>query len=239
MAEEIGLPLIHEEEAGGLAASVFQDIRARMPFVPALFKALASDPEALLPAWLQARALYDDPAAARAAARLRLLAEPGLSLSPSAELRAAVAPFVEELPSMLLIAASLLLTLDGVLAPGEPPEPALPPPGPVPPPELPDRAEHALFAEICRTYGTRHLPSIYRMLAARGLLEDAWQAVGPFLASAPGAALADELGRAADREAAAFPQHAFPQVGRSRPVVEQLRRALPRNLVLAAALSRL
>jgi hypothetical protein len=52
-----GLPLRHEEQVAGLAASVFRDIRGRMPFVPALFKALADDPDAPLAAWLQARGL--------------------------------------------------------------------------------------------------------------------------------------------------------------------------------------
>lgn len=159
MAEETGLPLLHEEQVGGLAASVFQDIRARIPFVPALFKALADDPEARLAAWLQARALYDEPAAAAPAERLRRLADPGLALSPTPEVRAAVRPFVEELPFMLLIVASLTLTLNGALPLREPPEPELPLLGPVPPPKLPDRGEHPLFPEICRVYGTRHLPS--------------------------------------------------------------------------------
>ena len=72
---------------------------------------------------------------------------------------------------------------------------------------------------------------------ARGLLEEAWQAAGPFLASGRGAVFVDELGHAAERAAAWFPQYAFPQVERARPVVEQLWRALPRNLVLAVALS--
>src|SRR5207245_2351336 len=54
-----GLPLLHEEEVDGVVASVFVDIRARMPFVPALFKALAADPKALVAAWLQARAIYE------------------------------------------------------------------------------------------------------------------------------------------------------------------------------------
>jgi hypothetical protein len=235
MADEVGLPLLHEEQVDGVAAAVFQDIRIRMPFVPALFKALAADPDALLPAWLQARALYDDPAAALPVDRLRRLADPGLELDPRPELRSALRPFAETLPFMLLVAASLTLTLDGVLPLCDPPEPALPPPGVVPPPELPDRADHPLFVEICRVYGTQHLPSVYRMLAARGLLEEVWQVAGPFFASAEGAALAERVGLAADVAAARFPQYAYFRVERARPVVEQLRSALPRNLVLAVA----
>jgi hypothetical protein len=236
MADDVGLPLTHEERVEGVAASVFRDVRARIPFVPALFKALAHDPEALLAAWLQARALYDDPATAAPTARLRRLADPGLALDPTAELRTALRPFVEELPFMLLIVASLSLTLDGRLPRREPPDPALPSPGPVPPPELPDRGEHPLFPEICRVYGTQHLPSVFRMLAARGLLDEAWQSVGPFLGSVEGTAFVDGLGAAAEHEAARFAACGFFSVERARPVVEQFRRALPRNLVLAVSL---
>jgi len=169
-------------------------------------------------------------------ARLRRLADPGLALEPTAELRTALRPFVDELPFMLLIVASLSLTLDGRLPRREPAEPALPAPGPVPPPELPDRGEHALFPDICRVYGTQHLPSVFRMLAARGLLEEAWESIGPFLGSVEGTALVDGLGTAAGHEAARFPECAFFSVERARPVVEQFRRALPRNLILAVAL---
>ena len=41
--------LLHEEDATGLVLSVFADVRARMPFVPAIFKALAREPAALCP----------------------------------------------------------------------------------------------------------------------------------------------------------------------------------------------
>ena len=117
------------------------------------------------------------------------------------------------------------------------PDPALPPPGPVPPPEFSDRGEHPLFEEICRVYGTQHLPSIFRMLAARGLLEESWHAVGPFLAGGDGLALVERLGADSDRAASAFPHCSFFDVDRARPVVDQLRRALPRNLVFAVAAS--
>jgi hypothetical protein len=233
----VGLPLRHEEQVDGIAASVFQDIRRRMPFVPALFKALADDPAALLPAWLQARALYDDPAARAAAGSLRRLALPRLDFAPINDLSEAVRPFLVELPFMLLIVSSLALTLDGVLPLRSQPDPDLPPPGPVPPPEFSDRGEHPLFADICRVYGTRHLPSIFRMLAARGLLEESWRAIGPFLSSAEGLALVERLSTDAERAASAFPDCAFFSVERAQPVIDQFRRALPRNLVFAVAAS--
>jgi hypothetical protein len=232
-----GLPLRHEEQVAGLAASVFQDVRSRMPFVPALFKALADDPEALLAAWLQARALYDEPAAGAVAESLRALARPSLDVRPTPELADAVRPFVAELPFMLLIASSLGLSLDGRQPVLPLPEAALPEPGPVPAPEFSDRGEHPLFAEICVVYGTQHLPSIFRMLAARGLLEEAWGAIGPYLAGDEGRSHVERLGEEAERAAAAFPDSSCFGVERARPVIDQFRRALPRNLVLAVAAS--
>jgi hypothetical protein len=208
-----------------------------MPFVPALFKALAGDPDVLLPAWLQARALYDDPRAAAAAAALRQQCAPRLDFVPTAELREAVRPFLEELPSMLLTVSSLWLTLEGDLPPQDLPASDLPLPGAVPAPEFSDRGEHPLFAEIGAVYGTRHLPSIFRTLADRGLLEEAWHAIGPYLSSPAGLALVADLRATADGAALAFPGYAFFRAERARPVLAQFREAVPRNLVFAAAAS--
>ena len=66
-----GLPLRHEDEATGLVAAIFADVRRRMPFVPALFKALAVDPAVLEIAWLQARGALRRPALAAVEAALR------------------------------------------------------------------------------------------------------------------------------------------------------------------------
>src|SRR5688572_15784854 len=70
--------LLHEEQATGLVLSIFADVRARMPFVPAIFKALARDSGALELAWLQAGGLCDDPRAADATAPLAGRARPRL-----------------------------------------------------------------------------------------------------------------------------------------------------------------
>ena len=127
-----GFTLRYEDEAEGVVASVFRDVRARMEFVPAIFKALAPDPEALVPAWLQARAIYDDPRTGEALARLRKRAESDLSYRPSDAVSDAVAPFALELPALLLIVTSLGLALDGILPLQTLPLPGLPPPGSVP-----------------------------------------------------------------------------------------------------------
>lgn len=227
-----------EEDAVELAASVYRDIRTRMPFVPAIFRALAADPGALAPAWLQARALYDDPRSRESAARLRELARARVDYRPSAAVRAAVAPFAAELPSMLLIVASLGLALDGALELRPLPPLALPEPGPVPEPRVPElQDEHLLFDEIRAVYGLAHVPSVFRALAAQRLLEEPWRAIGPFLAAAEGRELVARVAAAAEEEALRFPEAAFFGAARARPVLDQFRRALPANLVFVTAAS--
>lgn len=235
MLVPVGLSLRHEEDAEGVVASVFLDVRRRMPFVPALFKALAYDPDALLAAWLQGRAIYDDPRARGATRAIRQSARAELGYRPSRQVSETVAPFVAELPSMLLIVTSLLLSLDGELSLQPPPSPALPEPGVVPEPEFSDRGEHSLFAEICALYGTQHLPSIFRSLAAQGVLEEVWGAIGPVLARPDGASMVTRVAGEADNQARALPEVASFDIQRARPVLDQFERALPRNLIVAVA----
>jgi hypothetical protein len=214
--------LLHEEQAKGLVLSIFADVRARMPFVPAIFKALARDPGALEPAWLQARALYDDPRVAEATSRLAELARPGLSYRPSPPVREAAAPFAADLPSLLLVVTSLGLSLDGVHPLRERPAASLPAPAPLPPTPVPElREEHPLYAEIRAVYGTEHVPSLYKALAADSVLD--------------GRRLVAELEAAAEREARSVPEHAFFAAEEARSVLAQFRVALPRNLIFAVA----
>ncbi len=233
-----GFTLRYEEEAEGVVASVFRDVRVRMEFVPAIFKALAPDPEALVPAWLQARSIYDDPRTGEALARLRERAEPGLAYRPSDAVSDAVAPFAQELPALLLIVTSLGLALDGAVPLQPLPPPDLPPPGPVPESSVPEeRGEHPLFDEIRAVYLTRHVPSMYRALAARALLDEPWSAIGPFMAGEAGKELVAAVCAAAEAQALRFPEFAFFGAESARAVLDQFRRALPRNLVFALAAS--
>jgi hypothetical protein len=229
----VGLPLVHEEDAEGVVASVFVDIRARMPFVPALFKALASAPESLLAAWLQARMIYDHPGAPEAAEAIRRSARVTIDYRPTNKVRETLVPFAAELPFMLLIVSSLRLSLDRELPRQPAPEPNLPAAVPVPEPDFSDRGEHALFAEICAVYGTQHLPSIFRTLAANGVLEQVWQAMGPFLAGPAGAKAITRVSAEAERQALAMPEVASFGVEQSRPILDQFAQALPRNLIVA------
>ena len=234
----VGLPLVHEEDADGVVASVFVDIRTRMPFVPALFKALASDPESLLAAWLQARMVYDHPGALEAADAIRRSARVTIDYRPTSKVRETLVPFAAELPFMLLIVSSLRLSLDHELPPQPAPEPKLPPATRVPEPQFSDRGEHPLFTEICAAYGTQHLPSIFRTLATTGQLEEFWSAIGPVLASPAGAQAITRINAEAEGQARAMPDVASFQVEQARPILDQFARALPRNLIIAVTACR-
>jgi hypothetical protein len=231
----VGLPLVHEEDAERVVASVFLDIRSRMPFVPALFKALARDPETLVAAWVQARAVYDHPCAASATAAIRRNAQVEIGYRPSRQVQEVVAPFVTELPSMLLIVSSLRLSLDHELPFHPATAPNLPEAAQVPEPAFSDRGEHPLFEEICAVYGTQHLPSIFRTLAAAGVLEEVWSATGPFLASPAGAKAITRVSTEATHQARALPDVASFRVEQARSTLDQFARALPCNLIIAVA----
>ena len=234
--QDLRYDLLPEEQAEGLVLSVFLDIRGRLPFVPAIFKALARDPSVLEPAWLQARALYDDPRAAEAASRLASLARPRLAYEPSPAVRKVAAPFAAELPGLLLVVTSLGLSLNGVHSIREAPSSELPAPEPLPPTPVPElRAEHPLYADIRAVYGTEHVPSLYKALAAEDVLEEAWAGIGPFLSTREGEQLVATLEAAAEHEARSFPDYAYFAAEDARSVLAQFRVALPRNLVFVAA----
>ncbi len=149
-----------------------------------------------------------------------------------------MAPFCQELPALLLIVTSLGLALDGVVPLQPSPPPDLPPPGPIPATPVPEeRGEHALFDSIRAVYRTHHVPSMYRALAAHGLLDEPWSAIGPYLASEPGETLVADLCVTAELQALEFREFAYFRVESARGILDQFRRALPRNLVFALAAS--
>ncbi len=195
-------------------------ICARMPFVPAIFRALASDPEALEAVWLQARTIYDDPCAAEATARLVAVATPPpLPDRPSPEVRQAVAPFRSELLFPLLIVASLGLSLNGQLELRPRPTARLAEPGPLPETPVAEHpGEHPLYEAIRSIYGTQHVPVMFRALAARGLLEETRAGIGPYLASPAGRAQVARVRAATQEEAPRFPgEHRHPRGRPDRP----------------------
>jgi hypothetical protein len=231
--------LRHEADVEGPVAAVFADIRRRMAFTPALFKALAPDPAAVELAWIQARALLDEPGFGDATKRLRTIALPARALDVRTRVTEAVQPFIAELPGMLLIVSSLALALDGRLARRMPVPPlGLTVGGRPPDPTVPEEhREHPLFADIRSVYGTVHVPTLYRSLAARGLLDEAWRAVSPLLTSREGRARVERLAAAGQEEALGLADVGWFDLESARPVLEQFRRALPRNLVAVFALS--
>jgi hypothetical protein len=79
---------------------------------------------------------------------------------------------------------------------------------------------------------------MYRALAARELLDEPWSAIGPVLGGAVGKDLVASVCAAAELQALGFPEYAFFGAERARAVLDQFRRALPRNLVFALAASR-
>ena len=97
------------------------------------------------------------------------------------------------------------------------------------------REEDPLYSEIREVYGTEHVPSLYKALAANGVLAESWAGIGPFFATPEGARLVAAVAAAAEREAGAFPEYAFFAAEEARPVLDQFRIALPRNLVFAVA----
>jgi hypothetical protein len=230
--------LRHEHEATGDVAAIFADIRKRMSFTPAIFKALAADPPTLERAWAHARPLVDDEAFGDAAGRLRTAATRAGSVKPSAEVEAAVAPFARELPGMLLIVSSLGLTLDGRIPVSAIAPLALRETAAAPEPVVPEyHGDHPVYDAVRDAYGTAHVPTLYRSLAAQGLLEEAWASAGALLASADGHRLIERVAAAGESEALELTRVACFDVESARPLLEQFRVALPRNLVVAMALS--
>ena len=234
---DVPFELRHEADVEGVVAAVFADIRRRMTFVPAIFKALAVDPEALERGWLQARGLFDHPGFADAAGRLRSLATPLSAPSGSPDFAKAVAPFVAELPGMLLVVSSLGLALDGRIPLRAPPPLGLStadtPPEPIVP-ELHDH--HPRYDDVRALYGTAHVPTLYRALAAQGLLDAAWPFVEKVLGDESAAHRVERLAVSGEDEAVNLTEWGCFDLQRMKPVLDQFRIALPRNLLVAVAL---
>lgn len=227
----------YEDEAPPRVAAVYADIRRRMTFVPALFKALAADEDALESAWLQARTIVDDPRFGAVTDRVRAAAATRSTTVPSPPLRDALAPFAADLPGMLIIASSLRASLDGELTRGEPIGTIEP--GTAPPessvPEV--RGEHPLYEEIRAVYGTAHVPTLYRSLAARDLLEQGWSLAAAVLRSPEGVERIRQVADVGREEALGLGTVGCFTAESTRHIVDQLVIALPRNLVVVLSIT--
>ena len=244
----VGYPMVEEAEATGAVAGVYAGLLEAMPFVPSLFKSLALCPGYLVLAYEQATCVLSEPAFGSAAERLVSSVRDSAAPPDDPEVRNALAGFAGPLSRMLLLAAGLRLALDGGLrlppAPGQAPEPRpVQPRSPAPSPQ--DAAAPALYGQIRAALDTPIVNSIWRSLAGRGLLEQAWTAVGAQVADTRPAA--DVLRRTASEAARQLPwgvgatpaalEHAG--VGDARPgmitVLDAYLATLPRVLVLVAS----
>ncbi|MGY1708564.1 hypothetical protein ACI8AC_03550 [Geodermatophilus sp. SYSU D00758] len=178
----VAYPMVEEGEATGVVAGVYARLLESMPFVPSLFKSLALCPGYLVLAAEQATAVLPDPSFAEAAGDLVSSARDAARPPVDAEVREALSGFTGPLGRMLLLAAGLRLALDGDLdvppAPGRAPrarpvEPRDPAPSPA------DAPAAALYGDIRAALDTPVVNSVWRSLAGRGLLEAAWDVLGP------------------------------------------------------------
>ncbi|WP_164700021.1 hypothetical protein [Modestobacter sp. KNN46-3] len=244
----VGYPMVEEADATGAVAAVYADLLESMPFVPSLFKSLALCPGHLLLAHEQAAGVLSHPSFAEAAQQLVASVQDAVRPPADAEVRAALAEFAEPLSRMLLLAAGLRIALDGDLdappAAGEAPQPRpVRPRNPAPSPQ--DAPAPRLYGRIRAELETPIINSIWRSLAGRGLLEAAWNDLGPQVPAAR--ATADGLQRRAVEAARRLPWQvaadpaALEQagLGDARPGIADVLGAylttLPRVLVLVAS----
>lgn len=175
-------PMIEESQATGTVAGAYAALLDQMPMVPSLFKSLAVCPGYLALAAEQALPALSDPTFGELAERLASSVAGAATPPPAPEVRSALATFVEPLSRMLLMAAGLRLALDDrVDAPPAPgrsvdPRPVRPQ---RPAPSTQEAPASELYGQIRATLRTPIINSVWRSLAADGLLQPAWEALGP------------------------------------------------------------
>lgn len=181
-------PMVGEGEATGQVAVVYADILEQMPLVPSIFKSLALCPPYLAIAWAQAAPVLGGDELAAAADALVVEAAGVVTPPPDDEVGDALGRFVGPLAKMLVLGSGLRLALAGELT--------------GPPAEVPDAAGDAggaprelatdfdipatgaasdtsRFGQIRAELGTPIVNSIWRFAADRGLLDAAWDHLGP------------------------------------------------------------
>jgi hypothetical protein len=244
-------PMVEEGEATGVVAGVYAELLTRMPFVPSLFKSFALSPGYLVLAYEQSAGVLDGAALQRSGQELAASVRDVVQPPAEQEVQQALDTFVGPLGRMLLLSSGLLLALEGGLdappAPGN--APATRPVEPdAPAPAQWDAPSPALYGEIRAALETPVVNTIWRQLAAKGQLEQAWSALRPQVRSSRVAA--DDLqSRALDaardlpwtvvasREAldAAGIADAMPGM---TAVLDAYVKTLPRLLVLASSSAR-
>jgi hypothetical protein len=187
-------PMVEEGEATGVVAGVYAELLTRMPFVPSLYKSFALCPTYLVLAYEQSAGVLDGDALEAAGHDLGASVRDVVQPPAQQEVRETLAQFVGPLGRMLLLSSGLLLALHGELdAPSAPGQ--APPPRSVeadqPPPSQWDAPWPKLYGCIRAALDTPIVNTIWRELAAKGQLEDAWAALSPQVASSR--SIADDL----------------------------------------------
>ena len=137
---------------------------------------------------------------------------------------------------MLLIVTSLRLTLDGALPLRPRPDARIPPAAPAAEPAVPEsRDEHPLFQQIRDVYGTTYVPSMYRSWPRLACSRTRGRRSGRSWGVPPAPTWPAPSRAAAEEAARSFPEVAFFDADRARPIIDQFSIALPRNLVFAVA----
>ena len=241
-------PMVEEHEATGRVAAVYGQILTSMPFVPSLFKSLATCPAYLVLAWDQASHALADAAFTDAAASLATSAKDVVDPPTDPAARQGLARFVEPIGRMLLLSTGLLEALEGGVQ-GPAASPATPPREPVEPsggvPSQWDVETWDVYGEIRSALDTPMINSIWRSLAGSGLLSDTWRALAPQVeASRPHADRFQQRAVEWSREYA-WPVVAGPDALEAAGVLDALPgqasildayvKTLPRLLVLAAS----
>lgn len=210
-------PMVEESDATGRVARVYADLldppaplpaRVGMPFVPSLFKSLATCPGYLVLAYEQAASVLAEQAFADAAQALADSVRDAARPPQEQQAREVLAGFVTPLSRMLLLACGLLAAvrgeLDGLPAAGrgaQPDGPAGPEVRPVgQQPTAREAGDPQLYGELRAALGTPLVNTVWRALAGRGLLASAWRDLRPQVSDVqPAAEALQERARQAAR----------------------------------------
>jgi hypothetical protein len=184
-------PMVEEHEATGRVAGVYNQILESMPFVPSLFKSLATCPGYLVLAWDQASHALADAAFVDRAAALSAMCREASVVPKDEQVREVLRRFVRPLGRMLLLSAGLLEALEGrvpgIQSRAQPASPSEVRPKTQVPSQW-DIDASSIYGEIRQALVTPIVNSIWRALAGEGLLEHAWASLGPQVATSKDAA---------------------------------------------------
>jgi hypothetical protein len=200
------IPMQEERGATGAVSAVYAQVRAVSPVVPSPFKSLAINPAYLALAWAQVsdvRAPID-----RMATRLATHARDCVKESGGPALSAAAAEALTDsgylVPQTMLMVELLVGLLEGSIEERPIPEGVLIEPelqtGRTRSPSLPmvgqedaGGLDSDLYNDIQHVYSVPFVSSIFKILAAKGILQDAWMTARPFQNAPEGRDVANHL----------------------------------------------